>query len=157
MPSTKALALRIYTYFERAIVFVLLALPMVMVLWSTWMLAAEIVQRTVGRFKGGPPISPDELNRFFARFGLLHEVFGAFLLILIGLELMKTVVAYLDQHELHVEVVFTVAMIAIARHAIGLDIETTAPLTLVGMGVLVLALSGGYYLFKKTTRPEAGP
>ena len=157
MPSAKEHALHIYTWFERLIVFVLLALLMAMVLWGTWLLTSEIFQRVAGRLSGDPPLAVADLHEFFNRFGLLHEVFGAFLLILIGLELMKTVVAYLDQHELHVEVVFTVAMIAIARHAIGLNIETTAPLTLVGMGVLVLALSGGYYLFKQTTHPKAGP
>ena len=71
---------------------------------------------------------------------------------------MKTVVAYLDEHELHVEVVFTVAMIAIARHAIDLDLAVTPPLTLVGMGVLIVALACGYYIFRKAyTKKEVKP
>jgi len=78
-------------------------------------------------------------------------VFGSFLLILIGLELMKTVVMYLERHELHVEVVFTVAMIAIARHAIDLNLTETSPLLLIGMAALIVGLSLGYYFFRKSS------
>ncbi len=39
---------------------------------------------------------------------LLREVFTGFLMILIGLELMKTIVMYLDKHVVHVEVVLSV-------------------------------------------------
>jgi hypothetical protein len=77
---------------------------------------------------------------FLKKFAMLRQVFGAFLLILIGVELMRTVVTYLEKHELHVEVVFTVAMIAIARHAIDVDIEHIDPLALLGMGALIVAL-----------------
>ena len=65
---------------------------------------------------------------------------------------MRTVVTYLERHELHVEVVFmvfTVAMIAIARHAIDVDIEHVEPVALIGMGALILALTLGYFLYRR--------
>lgn len=146
-----AVAVRLYGYFERVVVLILLLLLMLMVAWGTLMLGREIVGHVASRMVGAPPRAPEALSEFFERFRLLHEVFGAFLLILIGLELMKTVVMYLDRHELHVEVVFTVAMIAIARHAIDLDLSTTAPMTLVGMAALILGLALGYHYYRKST------
>ncbi|MGH7741108.1 MAG: phosphate-starvation-inducible PsiE family protein, partial [Candidatus Eiseniibacteriota bacterium] len=131
MTAVKRMGLKLYAGFERVVVFALLIMLMVIVAWGTTILAWELIGRLSSRLMGGPPQAPAEMAEFFERFRLLHEVFGAFLLILIGLELMKTVVMYLDQHELHVEVVFTVAMIAIARHAIDLNLSTTSPMLLV--------------------------
>ena len=42
--------------------------------------------------------------------------------------------------------VFTVAMIAIARKVIILDVKELSSLTLMGIGVIIIALSAGYYL-----------
>jgi uncharacterized membrane protein (DUF373 family) len=83
------------------------------------------------------------------RMGLLREVFSGFLLLLIGIELMQTIVMYLRSHVLHVEVVLTVAIVAIARHTIDLDMEGATPLQLIGIGFLLLALSVGYYFFRR--------
>ena len=76
-------------------------------------------------------------------------MFAGFLMILIGLELMKTIVMYLDEHIIHVEVVLSVAMIAIARHAIDVDYKTAPPLSMIATGVIIIALAAGYYFFKK--------
>lgn len=82
--------------------------------------------------------------------GILHDVFGKFLLILIGLELARTVVMYLDEHVLHVEIVFEVAMIAAARHAIDVGPQTT-PGQFLGIAAVIVALGIAYYLYKKAT------
>jgi uncharacterized membrane protein (DUF373 family) len=157
--DTKKFALSIYAWFERLVVFVLLVLLMITVAWGTTLLATELITRASGRLTGGAPPPIAAVTEFFERFRLLHEVFGAFLLILIGLELMKTVVMYLERHELHVEVVFTVAMIAIARHAIDLNLTETSPLLLIGMATLIVGLSLGYYFFRKSSgiAPGSGP
>jgi uncharacterized membrane protein (DUF373 family) len=80
---------------------------------------------------------------------VMHDVFAQFLLILIGIELMKTIMMYLDEHVIHVEVVLTVAIIAIARHAIDINYRDANPLAILATGVVVLALTLGYYFFKK--------
>jgi uncharacterized membrane protein (DUF373 family) len=56
---------------------------------------------------------------------------------------------YLERHELHVEVVFSVALIAVARHAIDLNFEHIEPLNVVGLGVVIIALAAGYFLFRR--------
>ncbi|HSW62408.1 MAG TPA: phosphate-starvation-inducible PsiE family protein [Dissulfurispiraceae bacterium] len=76
----------------------------------------------------------------------LLDIFGMFLLVLIGIELLETVKMYLTEKKVHVEVVFTVAMIAIARKVIILDIKEVSSLTLIGIGIIIFALSAGYYL-----------
>lgn len=85
------------------------------------------------------------------RLVLLLEVFSGFLVLLIGIELMKTIVIYLHSHIMHVEVVLTAAIIAIARHTIDLGIESANPTMLVGIGLILLALSVGYYYFRRAS------
>ena len=69
--------------------------------------------------------------------------------LLIGIELMKTVMMYLDEHVIQVEFVLTVAIIAIAWHAIDINYPETSPLSIIATGVVVLSLTFGYYFFKK--------
>jgi len=129
-----------YHLFERAIVLALLCLLMLVVLYATFGFLVIIVWTMYERVQ-----SPE----FHIALPLLHEVFAGFLMILIGLELMKTIVMYLDEHVIHVEVVLSVAMIAIARHAIDVDYKTASPLAMIGTGAIIIALAAGYYFFKK--------
>lgn len=78
----------------------------------------------------------------------LLELFGLFLLVLIGIELIETLRTYLTDHEIHAEVVFTVALIAIGRKVIILDVKELPSLTLVGIAAIILAMSFGYFLLK---------
>lgn len=80
------------------------------------------------------------------------EVFGFFLMILIGLELLATVRAYLRHARLCVEVVFLVAMIALARKVIVIDYKETPPLVLVGIAGLILSFAVGYVLLRRVHR-----
>jgi hypothetical protein len=41
--------------------------------------------------------------------------------------------------------------VAIARHTIDLDMKEASPLLLIGIGFLLLALSLGYYFFRRAT------
>lgn len=85
----------------------------------------------------------------------LLEIFGFFLMVLIGLELLESILAYLDDDTLHVEVVFLVAMIAVARKVIILEVDQYSPLALFGVASIVLALALGYFFVKRAIR-EAG-
>ena len=140
----------LYQYYEQAIVLILLVLLMIVVAYATVGLLISIAVTMLHRF---------ETPAFDVTLPVLHDVFAGFLMLLIGLELMKTVVMYLDEHVIHVEVVLSVAMIAIARHAIDVDYKTVAPLTMMGMGAIIISLAVGYYYFKKasaapTTEPS---
>jgi len=64
--------------------------------------------------------------------------------------------AYIEKHEVHVEVIMLVAIIAIARKVILLDSSETGDLPLIGMAVLLMALAAGYYIVVKTRRLQNG-
>jgi uncharacterized membrane protein (DUF373 family) len=138
----KAKVIRGYQYFEQFIVLVLLALLMIVILYATVGFLIMIGIQMFEKLR-----TPE----FHITLPLLHEVFAGFLMILIGLELMKTIVMYLDEHVIHVEVVLSVAMIAIARHAIDVDFNHVPPLSMIGIGAIILALAVGYFYFKRAS------
>ena len=90
----------------------------------------------------------------------LLEIFGLFMLVMIGIELLETIMkTYTNQDQPHYEVVLSVAIIAIARKVIILDLKEVDSLGLVGMASIIVALTGGYYLMKKAgakNREEKG-
>ncbi len=86
---------------------------------------------------------------FFLGVTELLETFGLFLMVLIGLELMTSIHMYLSDHTIHAEMMFLVAMTAVTRKIVILETTTTEPLLLFGLGFLILALSGGYFLIRK--------
>lgn len=79
----------------------------------------------------------------------LLEIFGFFLMVMLGLELLETIKAYLKDDVVHVEVVLLVAVIAIARKAVILDFKEASGMTLTGLAVLLAALVGGYVYIKR--------
>ncbi len=88
----------------------------------------------------------------------MHRIFGGFMMVLIGIELVHTVKMYLKEDVVHVEIVLLVALIGISRHIIDLDFKHLAPLTLIGISSLIISLSGGYFLIKKLLRkPKSEP
>jgi uncharacterized membrane protein (DUF373 family) len=138
---------KFYDHFERFIVVVLLILLMLVILFATLQFASAIfhgVAEHVWHY-----LFRRNLQEVSSQIDVMHDVFAQFLLILIGIELMKTIMMYLDEHVIHVEVVLTVAIIAIARHAIDINYRDTSPLAVLSTGGLVLALTLGYYFFKK--------
>ncbi len=80
----------------------------------------------------------------------LMDVFGGFLLILIGIELLETIKIYLNNNVVHVEVVILVAIIALARKIVILKIEEISLDVMAGIGILILSLSVAYFFIKKS-------
>ena len=79
----------------------------------------------------------------------LTNVLGAFLLVLIGVELLDTILEYFRENAIHVEIVVLLSIIAIARKVILLDPTTTNGLELVGIGIIIIGLAAAYFLIKK--------
>ncbi|MHB9031319.1 MAG: phosphate-starvation-inducible PsiE family protein [Candidatus Latescibacterota bacterium] len=129
--------IRFSELFERYIMFFTLILMMISIVFGTaelvWILVQEILH---------PPIMMLDIDR-------LLEFFGFFMMILIGLELMYSIKTYLKKEMIQVEIVLIVAIIAIARKIIILDARSLDGITLLGLGVLVVALAAGYYLMRK--------
>jgi len=82
----------------------------------------------------------------------LFRIFGFFFIILIGFELMETIEMYFKNNVIHAEVVLLVAVIAVCRKVILLDLEKYDPLAIIGLGIIILALGGCYTLIKLSYR-----
>lgn len=82
----------------------------------------------------------------------LFQIFGFFFIILIGFELVESVEMYFKDNVIHAEVVLLVAVIAVARKVILLDLEKYDPLAIIGLGVIILALGGCYWFIKQSYR-----
>ena len=125
---------RVIKTFERTIVVSLVGMMMVVVALATlelgWLIAKDIIS---------PPIVLLEVEE-------LLDIFSFFLLILIGVELLETIKAYLRDNVVHVEIVLEVALIAIARKAIVLDLAKYDGLTVLAVAGLILALAGARVL-----------
>ena len=126
--------------FEHIIVIALLGMMVLVVFLSTIELAVILVKHLLS-----PPLLLLEIHE-------LLKIFGFFLMILIGLELVETLKVYISEEIVHVEFVFLVAIIAVTRKVIVLDIKNLDPLTLIGLASIILALSAGFFLVKKALR-----
>jgi len=79
------------------------------------------------------------------------------MLVLIGIELLDTIAkTYMAESVDHAQIVMAVAIIAIARKVIILDVKDLSGLALVGIAAIILALSIGYFLIKKKEVVEKG-
>lgn len=90
----------------------------------------------------------------------LQRGFAGILLVLIGLELLETLRAYLHDRHVRLEIVLLVAVIALGRHIVQVDVEHVPAASLIGIAALMLALTGGYYLIRRlaqTRREPAAP
>ena len=85
--------------------------------------------------------------------GLL-EIFSFFLLILIGVESLETLKAYLRRDVIHVRLVLEVALIAMARKVIILEPNTIPAATLFGVAALILALAVAFYFERQAHREQ---
>jgi len=90
-----------------------------------------------------------ESQAFIIDLDTIMDLFGVFLLVLIGIELLDTIKVYFRKHDIHVEVVLLVALIAIARKVILMDFEKYTGLEVLGIAAVIIALALGYYFIKK--------
>lgn len=123
--------------FEKVIVYSLIVMMAVTILLATVDLGWIIIKDMMT-----PPLFIINVNE-------LLEIFGMFLLVLIGIELLETIKTYSSESKVHLEVVFMVAMIAIARKVIILNLKEISSLSLLGLAAIIISLSVGYYLIKR--------
>ncbi|MFO7940251.1 MAG: phosphate-starvation-inducible PsiE family protein [Bacteroidales bacterium] len=80
----------------------------------------------------------------------LMDLFSTFLVLLIGLELLETVKAYLKEDIIHVEFIILVAIIAVARKVIVWDFVKFRTQELIALAITITALGVTYFLIKKS-------
>ena len=75
--------------------------------------------------------------------------FSGVLLTLLGLELLDTVKVYFRDHQVRVEVILLVSLIAMGRHVLEIDLHHSEPFFLLGIARLIVVLAASYYLVKR--------
>jgi uncharacterized membrane protein (DUF373 family) len=124
-------------FLEKIVIISLMIMMIFIVVLSTirlgWILVEEMLK---------PPVmllNIDEMLR----------VFGFFLMLLIGIELLESIKAYITEDVIRVEAIIAIALIAIARKVIVLDLTKLPSLTLIGIASILIALSAGYFLIRR--------
>ena len=137
--DNKHWVVRIQERFEKIIVSVLILMLIIVISFTTYdmghRLFTALFQRTDMLFQ----LEKDDI----------YKIFSAFLLVLIGIELLQAMSVYLKENAIHVETVLLVAIIAVARHLIDVNYEETDALKLIGFASLILSLTIGYFFIKK--------
>lgn len=86
---------------------------------------------------------------FLLDVGDIFQIFGAFMVVLIAVEIFTNIRLYLGTDELPVRLVIATALMAIARKVIILDLTEIEPSYVLGIAAVVLALGLTYWLLSK--------
>jgi len=82
----------------------------------------------------------------------LTEIFGLFLSVLIALEILENITAYIRKHVVQVELVIATALTAVGRKLIILDLEKVPGVSLIGLAFALFALSISYLIVRSVHR-----
>lgn len=129
---------KIFNEVEKYAAYALLVLMIVIVVSATLEVAYVVITNLFA-----PP-------GFFIGVSDLFELFGLFLMVLIGLELMTSIRMYIEDHSIHAEMMLLIAITAITRKVVILDAKAIRPMILFGIGFVIIALTAGYYLIRKS-------
>lgn len=82
--------------------------------------------------------------------------FGAFMAVLIAIEIFININIYLRENVIHVKIVMATALMAIARKVIIIDFESLSAIYLVGIAAVLISMSLGYWLVHKLPNESHG-
>ncbi|MFT7224146.1 MAG: uncharacterized membrane protein (DUF373 family) [Cellvibrionaceae bacterium] len=77
------------------------------------------------------------------------KLFGAFLMVLIGVEVYQNIVLYLKTNIIPLKLVISTALVAIARKVIVLDFNDIEPMYILSTAAVTLALGITYFLIDR--------
>jgi uncharacterized membrane protein (DUF373 family) len=138
--------LSFYERFEEIVILILTGLIAVVVVFAVWNLALKIFQAILapGTF------DPTEYSVFQA-------IFGAIFTVIIALEFKRSllVVAQRQESIVQVRTVVLIALLAIVRKVIILDLASTDALQVFALAAAILALGAVYWLVRDQDRAIA--
>ncbi|QXP85438.1 phosphate-starvation-inducible PsiE family protein [Methylococcus sp. ANG] len=135
--------LNIIEKIERYVVYILVFLLLLSVILGT----ADLSWTLLKGFYNAPNMLI-ELNTLFDSFAL-------FLVIVVGLELLKSIKSYLVRGSINPAFVIEVAIIALGNKLITLDLKHADPELLFGIAAILLGLSITYFVLRKSGDPAA--
>jgi uncharacterized membrane protein (DUF373 family) len=130
--------MRYYQHFERAVALVLTVVIALIVTVALYRLCVEVVSSLV--FGAVNPLDHS----------VFQGVFGEIMTLLIALEFNHTLryAVTRNQSVIQTKVVLLIALLALSRKFVILDIHTTTPDALVGLAAITLALGATYWLMR---------
>ena len=123
---------------EKLVVRVLVILLLTCVVMGTLGLGTMVVQEAID-----PPYLSIEIGRLF-------EMFSLFLVVLVGIELLRAVKGYLIHGDIKPEIVIEAAIIAVGNKLITLDIKHVAPEMLLGLAAILIGLAAVYFILRRS-------
>jgi uncharacterized membrane protein (DUF373 family) len=137
--------LTVYGKFEQIVVLMLTAIIAVVVIAAVW----NLVVKVVGALILSGSFDPTDHTVFQAVFGMIFTV-------IIALEFKRSLLVIAERRESIVQVrtVVLLAMLAILRKLIILDLAATEAVKLLGLAVAIVALGGVYWLVRDQDRKE---
>ena len=140
---------KVIGFLNRTIRHVAIVIAVIMVMVIIWGVA-DIVYVLYQRLMQ-PPFMLLEIKDILA-------TFGAFMAVLIAIEIYHNILLYTEDHRNHrlaVEIVLGTALMAISRKVIVFEFSEVGPEYLYGSAVVTLALVIGYYLIAVRGAPPA--
>jgi uncharacterized membrane protein (DUF373 family) len=144
-PLEDPLIRRLWT-FIRLSVKLLAVLMTLVIVWGILDVIWVLYQRMMT-----PPVFLLNINDILA-------TFGAFMAVLIAIEIFANIVIYLEYRMIHLKLVISTALMAAARKVIVLDFKVHDFQILFSLGVIIIALGICYWLVgRNETQEEAVP
>ncbi len=125
---------------HRAIRFAIKILAVLMVLVIFWSIADVIY--VIYLKLSSPPY-------FLLNIEDILQTFGAFMVVLIAVEIFINIRLYLGSNTIPVELVIATALMAVARKVIVLDLKLVSSEQIIGIALVTLALGISYWLVKQ--------
>ncbi len=132
----------LYQNFERLVVYVLTGLIAVVVATATWRLVLTVIEL----------VSADRVDP--SQYEVFQGVFGAIFTVLIALEFRHSmwVTLHSDRSVVQVRSVVLIALLALVRKFIILDIKTVSSSTIGSIAAAVVSLGVVYWLIRQDAR-----
>ena len=136
--------LTLYQKFEQVVVLFLTGLIALVIVFAVWNLTVKIV--------GSVLLSSFDPTDY----SVFQAIFGMILTVIIALEFKKSLLLVAERRESVVQVrtVLLIALLAIVRKLLILDVRTTDALQLFALSAAILALGGVYWLVRDQDRRE---
>jgi len=139
--------LTIYQKFEHAVILILTGLIAIVIVFAVWNLALKILLSIINSDAFDP-----------TDHAVFQVVFGMIFTVIIALEFKRSLLVVAERRGsvVHVRAVVLIALLAIVRKLLILDLASTDAAQLFALSAAILALGGVYWLVRDQDRRERG-
>jgi uncharacterized membrane protein (DUF373 family) len=135
-----------YEKFEHLIIFILTGLIAIVVVLAVWNLALKIFETVISPQKFDP-----------TDYSVFQAIFGAIFTVIIALEFKRSLLVVTERRDSVVQAraVILIALLAVVRKIMIIDLSTTDALQLLALAASILSLGAVYWLVRHQDREIA--